>query len=122
MMSSIESDRDRLSRRSFIQGSAGAVIAVGLIPGPHQTWLLTEASGPQAKKVYVCPPCGQPCDKLTFDQPGNCPQCGMKLILANGQKDENSAPTVAVLLFNAVEIIDFAGPWEVFGGAGYQLF
>jgi putative intracellular protease/amidase len=31
-------------------------------------------------------------------------------------------PTVAVLLFDRVEIIDFAGPWEVFGGAGYQLF
>ena len=123
-MNKIEFDHERLSRRSFIQGSAGAVMAASLIAVPHQTWLATEVSGPQdpAKKVYVCPPCGQPCDKLTFDQPGNCPQCGMKLILANGQKDENSLPTVAVLLFDSVEIIDFAGPWEVFGGAGYQLF
>lgn len=31
-------------------------------------------------------------------------------------------PTVAILLFDHVEIIDFAGPWEVFGGAGYKVF
>src|ERR1044072_4364340 len=39
------------------------------------------------------------------------------------QSDEKTkAPTVAVLLFDRVEIIDFAGPWEVFGGAGYKVF
>ena len=74
------------------------------------------------KKTYICPPCGQACDKLTFDGLGNGPQCGMKLIPANGERDADSPPTVAVLLFNAVEIIDFSGPWEVFGGAGYRLF
>jgi len=39
------------------------------------------------------------------------------------QSDEtNKTPTVAILLFDRVEIIDFAGPWEVFGGAGYKVF
>jgi putative intracellular protease/amidase len=39
------------------------------------------------------------------------------------QADEKEkTPTVAVLLFDRVEIIDFAGPWEVFGGAGYKVF
>ena len=39
------------------------------------------------------------------------------------QADEKEkTPTVAVLLFDHVEIIDFAGPWEVFGGAGYKVF
>ena len=39
------------------------------------------------------------------------------------QSDEKSkTPTVAILLFDRVEIIDFAGPWEVFGGAGYKVF
>src|SRR5262245_60189435 len=66
-------------------------------------------------KVYICPPCGLPCDKLTFDQPGNCPQCGMTLIPADG---EGGPPKVAMLLYNGVEIIDIAGPWEVFGAAG----
>jgi putative intracellular protease/amidase/DNA-directed RNA polymerase subunit RPC12/RpoP len=70
-------------------------------------------------KVYVCPPCGQECDKLTFDKPGNCPQCGMALIEKSAA---DKAPTVAILLFDHAEIIDFAGPWEVFGGAGYKVF
>jgi putative intracellular protease/amidase len=39
------------------------------------------------------------------------------------QSDEkNKTPTVAILLFDRVEIIDFAGPWEVFGGADYKVF
>lgn len=39
------------------------------------------------------------------------------------QSDEKKkTPTVAILLFDRVEIIDFAGPWEVFGGAGYNVF
>ena len=39
------------------------------------------------------------------------------------QSDEKKkTPTVAILLFDRVEIIDFAGPWEVFGGAGYKVF
>ena len=35
---------------------------------------------------------------------------------------EKKQLTVAILLFDHVEIIDFAGPWEVFGGAGYKVF
>ena len=39
------------------------------------------------------------------------------------QSDEKSKTlTVAILLFDRAEIIDFAGPWEVFGGAGYKVF
>lgn len=39
------------------------------------------------------------------------------------QSDEKKkTPTVAILLFDHVEIIDFAGPWEVFGGANYKVF
>lgn len=29
--------------------------------------------------------------------------------------------TVAILIFNGVEIIDFSGPWEVFGAAGFKV-
>lgn len=46
---------------------------------------------------------------------------GNKLI-AGQPVDEKKLPTVAILLFDHVEIIDFAGPWEVFGGAGYKVF
>jgi putative intracellular protease/amidase len=33
-----------------------------------------------------------------------------------------SIKTVAVLLFDHVQIIDYAGPWEVFGEAGFKVF
>ena len=70
-------------------------------------------------KVYVCPPCGQECDKIRFDNAGNCPECGMKLVPLGGGAD--SPPIVAILLFNGAQIIDFAGPWEVFGTAGFLV-
>src|ERR1700760_4073517 len=31
-------------------------------------------------------------------------------------------PTVAILLFDKVQIIDYSGPWEVFGQAGFKVF
>ncbi len=34
-----------------------------------------------AKTIYVCTPCGLSCDKLEFDKPGTCPNCGMSLIV-----------------------------------------
>src|ERR1043165_3526984 len=41
----------------------------------------------------------------------------------SAQSDENNKTlTVAILLFDRVEIIDFSGPWEVFGGSGYKVF
>ncbi|HET7452905.1 MAG TPA: DJ-1/PfpI family protein [Thermoanaerobaculia bacterium] len=70
-------------------------------------------------KAYICPPCGLPCDKRTFDKPGACPNCGMTLIPAAGA--EGSPPRVAILLFNGAQLIDFAGPWEVFGTAGFLV-
>ena len=113
-----------LTRRNFIKGGAGVAIAASLFPVVefHSLGLARIDQQAAAKKTYICPPCGQACDKLTFDSPGNCPQCGMKLISANGEKDADSAPAVAVLLFDSAEIIDFSGPWEVFGGAGFRVF
>ena len=69
------------------------------------------------KKVYVCPPCGLDCDRQTYDKPGVCPQCGMTLV----EKTGNTPMTVAILLFNGVQIIDYSGPWEVFGQAGFVV-
>src|SRR5713226_5627281 len=43
----------------------------------------------------------------------------MKLVPSGG--GERSPPTVAILLFNGAQIIDFAGPWEVFGTAGFLV-
>src|ERR1700736_1643650 len=76
-------------------------------------------ANPPAKKTYVCPECGLDCDKQTFEKPGACPGCGMALI----EKIENKEKpvTVGILLFDGAEVIDYAGPWEVFGEAGFKV-
>ena len=100
-----------------------AVLSLGL---PGIVGSRTEASPTAAE--YVCPPCGCGSDGLVFDKPGYCPSCGMELVA----KSSLSAPAsrtpappskkAAILLFSYVEDIDFAGPVEVFGGSGIQVF
>ena len=80
---------------------------------------LTAAPAP-SKRVFVCPECGQECDKLIFDKPGTCPGCGMKLIEKIDNKEQRIS--VAVLLFDGAEVIDYSGPWEVFGEAGFKVY
>ena len=116
------SNHEGFTRRRFMISGTGAIVAAGSLaamklqassPDP-----ITSRSG--SLEGFICPPCGQDCDKLTFDKPGSCPQCGMTLISADPEKA--NVTTVAILLFNSAEIIDFAGPWEVFGGAGFRVF
>ena len=89
-----------------------ACMLLGLLAFPQ---LIASAPSP---KVFVCPPCGCASDGRTFDKPGKCPDCGMTLI----EKGSDPRPSVAILLFNGAEIIDFAGPWEVFGESGFNVF
>lgn len=75
----------------------------------------------ELKESFVCSPCERDCDKLVFDKPGICPHCNMALIKkAESAKEEKAAPVV-ILLFDGVQIIDFTGPYEVLGGAGYEV-
>ena len=108
-----------LTRRTFMKGSAGAVIAASCLHNLRASAAIfeghaTESAGP---KTYVCPPCGMPCDQLTFDKPGACPNCNMTLVPLDGK----GVPKVAILVFNGAELIDFAGPWEAFGTAGFLV-
>jgi len=81
------------------------------------------AGGEAHPKHYVCPPCGTPCDTLVFDKPGVCPQCGMTLVdQASVRSDISPRTKVAILVFNGVEIIDYTGPYEMFGDAGYDVY
>jgi len=80
-------------------------------------------SGTAEARHYVCVPCGLPCDSGVFDAPGTCPKCGMALV------DQDSAAAlqtpslkVAILIFDGVEIIDYTGPYEVFGSAGFDVY
>ena len=111
-----------VNRRSFVASIATLVPAAALMR-PSALFAGTRPQKPSSspatgkRSSYICPPCGQPCDKLTFDKPGSCPVCGMTLIPAGGE----GVPTVAMLLYDGVEIIDIAGPWEAFGTAGFLV-
>jgi copper(I)-binding protein/putative intracellular protease/amidase len=78
---------------------------------------------------YVCPPCGCGSDAKEYDKPGFCPVCGMALIIKGGATAANAPATpreavkkVAILIFDGVQIIDYTGPYEVFGAAGLEVF
>jgi transcriptional regulator GlxA family with amidase domain len=76
----------------------------------------------RTERPWVCPPCGLPCDEASWDQPGTCPKCGMALVDRDRLPAPEARTKVAVLVFDGVEIIDFAGPWEVFGAAGFDVY
>src|SRR5437868_2084990 len=94
------------TRRDFLRTGAGALLAASCLNSLEPAKLAAAPTPPANNvraAVYVCPPCGQPCDKLEFDKPGVCPQCGMTLV----EKSEvDAAPSVAILLFDRAEIID----------------
>ena len=62
----------RSSRRNFLRFAFGS-LATSILPT-----LAPAAVG--ADVGYSCTPCGLACDKQTFDNPGSCPGCGMKLL------------------------------------------
>jgi len=80
------------------------------------------SEAPKIVQQYICPPCGSECDKLFFKAAGKCPHCGMTLtLLDKAQKD--SLKNVAIFIFDGVEVLDFAGPSEVFASAGgFRVF
>ncbi|MEW6210132.1 MAG: copper chaperone PCu(A)C [Acidobacteriota bacterium] len=77
---------------------------------------------------YVCPPCGCGSDNTDFDKAGNCTSCGMTLVKKGTpaampvQHRLTDRKRAAILLFDGVQIIDFTGPYEVFGQAGLEVF
>lgn len=70
------------------------------------------------------PPCGASCDALTFDKAGDCPHCGMPLQAAGADEQglTKKPLRIAFHLQGGVEVLDFAGPMEVFAYAGYEVF
>lgn len=71
--------------------------------------------------TYVCPPCSHPCDTATYQQPGVCTHCGMTLVEKNQQVSNDKKITVCFYLYDGVEVLDFAGPMEVFSYAGFKI-
>lgn len=76
-----------------------------------------------ADTEYVCPECGNDCDTVVFHAPGTCPQCGMTLIPRLPAPSTPPVINVALFLFDGVELLDFAGPGEVFASAsGFRIY
>jgi len=78
--------------------------------------------------AWLCGICGGGCDTLVFVKPGTCPHCGMQLIhqsvaarkaLIENYKKEM---TICFYLQDGIEVLDFAGPMEVFANAGFRVF
>jgi transcriptional regulator GlxA family with amidase domain len=76
--------------------------------------------------AFFCPPCGSDCDDLQFEKEGKCPHCKMALVkqsLAERRaKKVEKRIVIGFYLQNGVEILDFAGPMEVFSYAGFDVF
>lgn len=76
--------------------------------------------------AYFCPPCNADCDKLSFNKAGKCSHCGMKLVRQSISerkiKLNEKKMTIAFYLQDGVEVLDFAGPMEVFSYAGFNIF
>ncbi len=100
------------------------IVCLGLFESPATT-----AKAAMSAEQYVCPPCACGSDDKVYDKPGFCPVCGMALILKGSQAaapPSETTPTarkkVAILIFDGVQIIDYTGPYEIFGQAGLQVF
>ena len=76
--------------------------------------------------IYQCAPCGCSSDGKHFDKPGTCSSCGMKLVAVTEPfsylKNLDKPMNVAILLFNHAQVLDYAGPYDVFTSAGSKNF
>lgn len=90
------------------------------------TSLLYAQPSATADSVYICGPCNSDCDLIQYDKPGKCPHCGMALVKTSLADFKNrlkaKKPTVCFYLQDGVEVLDFAGPMEVFIAAGFNVF
>lgn len=89
--------------------------------------LIVHAQSTEAVKgAFYCPPCNNSCDDLRFEKAGLCPHCQMTLTFKTEEERkkeiEHSQLKIAFYLQHGVEVLDFAGPMEVFAYAGYDVF
>lgn len=88
------------------------------------------------KTHFICPPCGCESDGKISDTDGECPSCGIDLIekksTINTVKKEKFKPlktiekplNVAIFLFHMNQVLDYAGPYDVFvaGGNSFNVY
>src|SRR5258708_253675 len=81
----------------------------------------------QDSVAFFCGLCGGECDNLVFTKAGTCPHCGMTLTqmtFAERRQLINNYKKMSICFYlqDGVEVLDFAGPMEVFSYAGFQVF
>ncbi|WP_298740520.1 DJ-1/PfpI family protein [uncultured Chitinophaga sp.] len=88
--------------------------------------LLAASNGlAQSRIHYYCTPCNNACDTIAFDSPGNCPHCNMELVRQSEEEHKRLTRKrlkIAFYLQDGVEVLDFAGPMEVFNYANFEIF
>lgn len=73
--------------------------------------------------LFACPPCASNCDGEVYATAGQCPVCKMQLVDKRRVDSGDLRPRiVGILVFDGVQIIDYTGPYEVFGQAGFKVF
>jgi len=90
-----------------------------------QVLLFAGKATAQAKTAFYCPPCSAGCDSTAYKAAGKCPHCGMELVKQGVEEHDRlnmKRYTVAFYLQDGVEVLDFAGPLEVFSYAGFDIF
>jgi putative intracellular protease/amidase/copper(I)-binding protein len=99
------------------------LLVAGGLAGPFAS---RGAEAQSAANQYVCPPCACGKDDQVYDKPGFCSACQMELIVKGSAPPSAQEPLarkrVAILIFDGVQIIDYTGPYEVFGQAGLDVF
>ncbi len=112
-------------RRKLMLTSLVTVIALAIF-GSMTKGIETEKP---VFEEYVCPPCGCSNDDNVHAKSGYCSVCGMPLVLKGGAAAQPAAQgppqnrkKAAILIFDGVQIIDYTGPYEVFGQAGMEVF
>lgn len=105
-------------KQSFLSILCSLLLCAGLM-----------AQSTERKIAFICPPCGCS-DHAHYEKAGTCTACGMDRVATYEGMESNTGQTnhdrsrkqVAIMLFNGVQIIDYTGPYEVFGQAGMQVF
>ncbi|WP_316804344.1 DJ-1/PfpI family protein [Pedobacter nototheniae] len=70
---------------------------------------------------YLYPPYNHIYDTYFFEQPGVCTRSGMRLIEKKLQSPKDEKISICFYLYEGVEVLDFAGPMEVFSYAGFKV-
>ena len=106
----------KLQRKVAVLLVAAAVLGLG-------STIIVESAEGETEGGWICPPCGHNDVDKVFSEAGRCPICDMELItVEERQRMDDGRVQAGILIFDGVQIIDYTGPYEVFGQARFDVF